>query len=66
MVTADRTIAKMWTHAGGYDCYVRKRADQWLLTLEKAGTVLKESVVESPGEAIRKSEELLRILSAAG
>ena len=60
MENANRTIAKMWTRKGGYECYVHKRGDEWLLTLSKSGQVVKELTVESPGDAIRLSEELLK------
>ena len=35
MEPTDRTIARLWKHAGGYECYVHKRGDVWLLTLEQ-------------------------------
>jgi hypothetical protein len=66
MELTDRTIAKLWEHAGGYECYVHKRGDVWLLTLEQSGRVLRETPVESPGDAIRTSQELLSTLPPAG
>ena len=66
MENANRAIARMWKHADGYECYVRKRGNDWLLTLEKSGRVVKESLVESPGDAIRQAEELRRTMIAAG
>jgi hypothetical protein len=66
MEPTHRTIAKLWKHAGGYECYVHKRGDVWLLTLEQSGRVVKETPVESPGEAIRTSQELLRTLTPSG
>jgi hypothetical protein len=63
METAGRTIAKMWKHSGGYECYVKKRGDDWMLTLEQSGRILHESKVESPGEAIRKSDDLHRTVT---
>jgi hypothetical protein len=57
METASRTIARMWDDIKGYECFVRKRGDDWVLTLERAGEIIREATVESPGEAIRLSEE---------
>jgi len=61
MESASRTIAKMWARKG-YECFVHKRGDDWVVTLSQQGQVLRESKVESPGEAIRLSEELLKSL----
>ena len=59
MELTSRTIARMWNRTG-YACYVQKRGDEWMLTLEMNGQVLRESVVDSPGEAIRQSDELFK------
>ena len=58
MEITHRTIARMWKGMSGYECYICKSGDGWVLTLEREGHVLKESKVESPGEAIRLSEVL--------
>ena len=58
MELTHRTIARMWKGMSGYECYICKSGDGWVLTLEREGRVLKESKVESPGEAIRLSEVL--------
>ena len=62
MEITHRTIARMWKGVSGYECYICKSGDEWMLTLERGGRVLKESKVESPGEAIRLSESLRREL----
>ena len=62
MELTSRTIARMWKGVSGYECYIRKNGDEWVLTLERGGSILKESKVESPGEAIRLSESLRREL----
>jgi len=59
MKTASRTIARMWKRRG-FECSIHKHGDEWVLRLEQDGRILDESQVESPGEAIRKSEELLK------
>jgi len=46
----------------GYECYIRKNGDEWVLTLERQGSIVKQSKVESPGEAIRLSEALRKEL----
>lgn len=66
METANRTIAKMWNHGDGHECYLRKIGNVWMLTLERAGTILNEMPVDSPGEAIRQADELRRNLLARG
>ena len=62
MEITHRTIARMWKGVSGYECYILKSGDEWVLTLEREGSVLKESKVESPGEAIRLSESLRKEL----
>ena len=58
MEITNRTIARMWKGLSGYECYIRKSGDEWMLTLERGDRIVKESKVESPGEAIRLSEAL--------
>jgi len=58
MELTSRTIARMWKGVSGYECYIRKNGDEWVLTLERRGSIVKQSKVESPGEAIRLSEAL--------
>ena len=62
MEITHRTIARMWKDVSGYECYICKSGDEWVLTLEREGFVLKESKVESPGEAIRMSDALRKEL----
>ncbi len=62
MEITHRTIARMWKDVSGYECYILKSGDEWVLTLEREGRVLKESRVESPGEAIRLSDALRKEL----
>jgi len=62
MELTHRTIARMWKDVSGYECYLLKSGDEWVLTLEREDRVLKESTVESPGEAIRLSESLRKEL----
>jgi hypothetical protein len=64
MENASRTIAKMWKR-DGCECFVHKRGDRWFLTVERSGVVLEECEVDSPGEAIRRSKELLHSRGAA-
>ena len=58
MELSTRTIARMWKGVSGYECYILKSGDEWVLTLERAGSILKEFKIESAGEAIRLSEAL--------
>lgn len=58
------TIAKMWSRPDGHECYVHKHGDAWVVTLERNGQVLRESNVESPGDALRMSAEF-RVVARA-
>ena len=62
MEITNRTIARMWKDVSGYECYILKSGDEWVLTLERGGSILKEFKVESPGEAIRLSKALRKEL----
>ena len=62
MEITHRTIARMWKGVSGYELYIRKSGDEWVLTLERGGRIVKESKVESPGEAIRLSKALRKEL----
>ncbi len=62
-VFSGQTVARMWTRPNGYACFVHKRNDQWVVTLEQAGRIMSEAAVEGPGEAIRRAEEFLSSLA---
>jgi hypothetical protein len=62
----NRTIAKLWKRTDGHECLVHKCGNEWLVTLTLDGRVIREATIESPGEALRLSEEWFRALTSAG
>jgi hypothetical protein len=65
MENASRTIALMWKDVrGGLKCVLHRREDAWILSVERHGRTLRETVVESPGEAIRLAQAFREELHA--